>query len=188
MKPGHIDDTADEIARECASGSVSSSCYDSTEDFLEEAGLSDDQSLDSFSPVVLGARFSPILKSFGSDVIKYLKIELQDLLQSDRNFTTHTEPSRSDSAPVWPALQTNTDSSHSQNSIGKRPLYNEGSGSADEHENERPRKRPKNSPSDLRSGEVCLKLACPFFKNKPSKYQSWTSCPGPGWDSVHRVK
>ncbi|KAH8898428.1 hypothetical protein GQ53DRAFT_837335 [Thozetella sp. PMI_491] len=32
------------------------------------------------------------------------------------------------------------------------------------------------------------KLACPFFKRDHRKYQNWRSCPGPGWDTVHRIK
>jgi ribosome modulation factor len=32
------------------------------------------------------------------------------------------------------------------------------------------------------------KFACPYFKRNPKKYRKWTSCPGPGWDEVHRVK
>jgi len=32
------------------------------------------------------------------------------------------------------------------------------------------------------------KLACPFFKRDSRKYQFWRACPGPGWDTVHRVK
>jgi hypothetical protein len=32
------------------------------------------------------------------------------------------------------------------------------------------------------------KLACPFFKRDPRKYHLWRACPGPGWDTVHRVK
>jgi hypothetical protein len=32
------------------------------------------------------------------------------------------------------------------------------------------------------------KFACPYFKRNPNKYRQWTSCPGPGWDEVHRVK
>ena len=32
------------------------------------------------------------------------------------------------------------------------------------------------------------KFACPYFKRNPKKYRQWTSCPGPGWDEVHRVK
>jgi hypothetical protein len=30
--------------------------------------------------------------------------------------------------------------------------------------------------------------ACPYFKRNRTKYQRWRGCPGPGWDSVHRVK
>jgi hypothetical protein len=32
------------------------------------------------------------------------------------------------------------------------------------------------------------KFACPYFKRNPKKYRKWTSCPGPGWEEVHRVK
>ena len=32
------------------------------------------------------------------------------------------------------------------------------------------------------------KFACPYYKRNPEKYRKWTSCPGPGWDEVHRVK
>lgn len=32
------------------------------------------------------------------------------------------------------------------------------------------------------------KFACPYFKRNVKKYRKWTSCPGPGWDEVHRVK
>ncbi|KAH6855545.1 hypothetical protein B0I37DRAFT_411529 [Chaetomium sp. MPI-CAGE-AT-0009] len=32
------------------------------------------------------------------------------------------------------------------------------------------------------------KFACPYFQRNPKKYRNWTSCPGPGWDEVHRVK
>lgn len=32
------------------------------------------------------------------------------------------------------------------------------------------------------------KLACPYYKYDPDTYKSWRTCPGPGWDDVHRVK
>lgn len=32
------------------------------------------------------------------------------------------------------------------------------------------------------------KFACPYYKRNPKKYRNWTSCPGPGWEEVHRVK
>ncbi|CVK91322.1 uncharacterized protein FMAN_09465 [Fusarium mangiferae] len=33
-----------------------------------------------------------------------------------------------------------------------------------------------------------LKYACPYFKYNPAKYKDWRTCPGPGWNDVHRVK
>lgn len=33
-----------------------------------------------------------------------------------------------------------------------------------------------------------VRLACPYFKHNPPKYQQWRTCPGPGWETVHRVK
>ena len=32
------------------------------------------------------------------------------------------------------------------------------------------------------------KFSCPYFKRHPERHSIWTSCPGPGWDEVHRVK
>ncbi|EGO60027.1 hypothetical protein NEUTE1DRAFT_80650 [Neurospora tetrasperma FGSC 2508] len=32
------------------------------------------------------------------------------------------------------------------------------------------------------------KFAYPFFKRNARKYSKWTSCPGPGWEEIHRVK
>jgi hypothetical protein len=32
------------------------------------------------------------------------------------------------------------------------------------------------------------KLACPYFKRDPRKYQISRSCPGPGWETMHRLK
>jgi hypothetical protein len=32
------------------------------------------------------------------------------------------------------------------------------------------------------------KFACPYFKYDTHKYKNWKTCPGPGWNDVHRVK
>ncbi|KAK2730011.1 hypothetical protein CKAH01_09920 [Colletotrichum kahawae] len=47
-------------------------------------------------------------------------------------------------------------------------------------------KRPRLGSS---SPEVS-RLACPYFKKTPQRYctSKWRSCPGPGWETVHRVK
>ena len=51
------------------------------------------------------------------------------------------------------------------------------------------RKKAKRGPVDrVTSGDGGKKFACPYFKRNPKKYRNWTSCPGPGWDEVHRVK
>ncbi|KAL2196686.1 hypothetical protein P885DRAFT_36905 [Corynascus similis CBS 632.67] len=51
------------------------------------------------------------------------------------------------------------------------------------------RKKSKRTPSAATTGNGgSRKFACPYFKRNPRKYRQWTSCPGPGWDEVHRVK
>jgi len=59
----------------------------------------------------------------------------------------------------------------------------DGEGEDEEDGDNRRRKRSRPTPSD----EV-KKLACPYYKRNPQRYGKWTSCPGPGWDEVHRVK
>lgn len=42
---------------------------------------------------------------------------------------------------------------------------------------------------DIRQGTTKTpRLACPFYKNDPAKYQDWRGCPGPGWDAISRLK
>jgi hypothetical protein len=51
------------------------------------------------------------------------------------------------------------------------------------------RKKPKRTAADkVGAGGPGKKFACPYFKRNRAKYSKWTSCPGPGWDEVHRVK
>jgi hypothetical protein len=32
------------------------------------------------------------------------------------------------------------------------------------------------------------RFACPYFKRNAARHQTWRSCAGPGWDTVHRTK
>jgi len=50
------------------------------------------------------------------------------------------------------------------------------------------RKKPKRVGTEKGASGPSKKFACPFFKRNRKKYSKWTSCPGPGWDEVHRVK
>lgn len=50
-------------------------------------------------------------------------------------------------------------------------------------------KRPKRGSEKHDAGlSTANKFACPYFKRNPRKYQRVRSCPGPGWDTLHRLK
>lgn len=57
-------------------------------------------------------------------------------------------------------------------------------GVASDHDGRR--KKQKRGTDKMAAGTK--KFACPYFKRNRRKYSKWTSCPGPGWDEVHRVK
>jgi hypothetical protein len=53
----------------------------------------------------------------------------------------------------------------------------------------RPNKRPRLGDGNPKIRSVNnQKFACPFYKRFPEKYKNFRSCPGPGWDEIHRVK
>ncbi|KAK4184245.1 hypothetical protein QBC35DRAFT_392137 [Podospora australis] len=55
---------------------------------------------------------------------------------------------------------------------------------AEDHDGRRKKARKLASKVAMPGG----KFACPYYKRNPRKYRNWTSCPGPGWEEVHRVK
>ncbi|ORY65984.1 uncharacterized protein BCR38DRAFT_483648 [Pseudomassariella vexata] len=55
-------------------------------------------------------------------------------------------------------------------------------------ENEDADRNPKKARLTREDGGACKRLACPYFKNNPQRYHAWRSCPGPGWETNHRVK
>ena len=91
---------------------------------------------------------------------------------SSRQSAGHNQPSRPG--------QSGASRSHS-NSVLRDSSKQDGNGGDDE-----PRQIPKND--RVTGPHVSKKLACPYFKHSPQKYHSLQSCPGPGWDTVHRVK
>jgi hypothetical protein len=58
-------------------------------------------------------------------------------------------------------------------------------GDGDENDGD-DRRRKSRIPAE--TGEERPRYACPYYKRDPGKYGKWRSCPGPGWDEVHRVK
>ncbi|KAK1826118.1 hypothetical protein QBC39DRAFT_235185, partial [Podospora conica] len=55
-----------------------------------------------------------------------------------------------------------------------------------DHDGRRKKARKSDNLNTASAGQ--RKFACPYFKRNKKKYSKWTSCPGPGWDEVHRVK
>jgi hypothetical protein len=51
-----------------------------------------------------------------------------------------------------------------------------------------PNKRQKLDRTPKDGAVVSTRFACPFYKRDPEKYRNQRSCPGPGWDTVHRLK
>lgn len=53
---------------------------------------------------------------------------------------------------------------------------------------EKLKKRQRTNSDTAEDDEGKRKLACPYYLRHPKKYMEERSCPGPGWDSVHRLK
>jgi len=95
----------------------------------------------------------------------------------------------SSSAPNVSTSHSNTSPQRSSNAGSKKRTSDErGEDQDDENDNSNSRKRSKNSDGAAVLDEEKKKLACPYFKHNPRKYQGLRSCPGPGWDTVHRLK
>jgi hypothetical protein len=167
-----------------SSSSMATSEDSADEDFIEETETSDDSSPDLAERLVSNSRISPTLRDFGIDVIRYINIELQSLFEGQHNFASHTTssgPSTGSCAPPQSPSRTRPQQNPTKSSLINSSHSNDGQ---DDH----PDKRQKLSSCSPHIRQLCARLACPFFKNNPAKYQNWTSCPGPGWASVHRIK
>lgn len=73
---------------------------------------------------------------------------------------------------------------HGQNKKRSSQKDSEGSGDSDDDEGSKGfgSKRAKMEEN------MGKRLACPFFKRNPQRYQEERSCVGPGWRTVHRLK
>ena len=61
-------------------------------------------------------------------------------------------------------------------------------GRRDDDDGDNRRKKRPNIQHYGSGSEESRKLACPYYKRNRRKYCNWTSCPGPGWNEVHRLK
>jgi hypothetical protein len=63
----------------------------------------------------------------------------------------------------------------------------EGNGDEEDDRTDKKRQRDPDG-TDRTSSDSEKRLACPYFKRNPSRFQSSRACSGPGWLSVHRLK
>ena len=70
----------------------------------------------------------------------------------------------------------------------KRSNPNENGEDDDGDGDNRRHKRQHMAPLDKDESREHGKFACPYYKRNRRKYSKWTTCPGPGWDEVYRVK
>lgn len=86
-----------------------------------------------------------------------------------------------------PAPNDSTSSSRNRGGNLKHTKRPQDFGDDDESQNGRqPRgKRPRQGDE---TPVTVRRLACPYFKKDHIKFQTRQSCPGPGWETVHRVK
>ena len=72
-----------------------------------------------------------------------------------------------------------------ENNKGKHERIN--SDGEDRDTNDRGKRRRESEDYETNNNKV-KRLACPYYLREPNKYMNYRSCPGPGWETVHRLK
>lgn len=83
---------------------------------------------------------------------------------------------------------TNTTSTPSQESRQTFQNNRKRKSRSDDHDEEGANKRRRGSLVTVDSSEIGVRFACPFYKHDPNRYRNQRTCPGPGWQTVHRMK
>lgn len=73
-------------------------------------------------------------------------------------------------------------------SSGKRKSRSEDHLPPEDSEEDGPSKRRRGSLATVASSDTSPRFACPFYKHDPLRYRNRRTCPGPGWQTVHRMK
>ncbi|KAK4208954.1 hypothetical protein QBC37DRAFT_451480 [Rhypophila decipiens] len=105
-----------------------------------------------------------------------------------RRVQNHTDGSSSANARPSSTKSLGQDSSDSTRANLNKRRRISGDGNGQDAEEDGPSKRKsKDGGSERLSLPIKRRLACPYFKNCPRKFQDERSCCGPGWWTVHRV-
>ncbi|KAF5534680.1 Nicotinate-nucleotide diphosphorylase [Fusarium mexicanum] len=154
---------------------------------LDDADFSqktDSDETSSTTDIYLDNRKTQIINSIVFTVIQWLNSKL-DVWRKNAGGNSN---SASGTSEALLSSHLRAGSSNPINRVNKKRKAAE----IDDHEtdNEDEGDNMKDPPSSGMSiqGHEDPKFACPYFKYNPAKYKDWRTCPGPGWNDVHRVK
>lgn len=100
--------------------------------------------------------------------------------------TSHAQASTSSSSQGGASQNIPTTGQSGNGRSNKRSSHRESDASGDSDDDEGDKGLgPKRVKMEENMGK---RLACPFFKRNPQRYQEERSCVGPGWRTVHRLK
>jgi len=189
----------------CSPQSELGTCSSESEefdDYFSSSPTNDTESLDNFPcqqwPVF---RTGILFRQFLHDVLCVTLERLRVLLPGAAGMHQDTGP-ENDNTPDKDRNNSLSSAGSQSNAHGKRKHTAKSTGIAqksgqnddragdedDDDEEEKSRKRPKQTPASRVAQISHLRLACPFYKHNPEKYQTSRACIGPGWDNTHRLK
>ncbi|KAI0146150.1 hypothetical protein GGR57DRAFT_506673 [Xylariaceae sp. FL1272] len=157
----------------------SSSTLDEDTDFSEQtAGYS------SVIELVLGCRAQRMFAK--------LQAHFEQILESHFRVSKLTSDQRTRNGGKPPAPYKQSQLTYAQNYDSTRPKRSRQTDDQDNEEDQTREDRdgpgdpdPKRQKTGTSSG---LKIACPFMKRYPSRFSSWRTCVGPGFDGFNRMK
>jgi len=138
---------------------------------------------------LLNSEVLPALDLKKRQLIRDTLVSLRKLFPAPSSIITCTGTESSGAAEgprltKQPPQGSQTRGSHRLSGNGKEKAEENEEGEEEEEEGEGSRKAHQSTITETNS----RRLACPFFKKYPTKYQNSRGCPGPGWYSVHRLK
>ena len=118
-----------------------------------------------------------------------LMVSFYDMFDSYMGFIHRAESGSSIGSRQFSTASTNSLGKDSSRGGIRRRKGNQDDDLPEEDDDSNSRKRHK-KPAKLEDTECASKrrLACPYFKHDPRRYLGLRSCPGPGWDTIHRLK
>ncbi|KAH8792296.1 hypothetical protein F5882DRAFT_78225, partial [Hyaloscypha sp. PMI_1271] len=125
--------------------------------------------------------------SLVNQVLVYIRCLVQGIIVTSGWIVEHTGNYEQPRGTIGRTTSGGSSNSQSRKHYLNADEHQSGNTPSDEEDGERNNGRGGMS-STKGALEPKCNFACPFFKYNPRKYMCWRSCPGPGWNTVHRIK